>query len=152
MNLKYNTWKNRVHLEVMKCRIEKTLDDFMWLWYMYIVMENYNDFDTIYVLILSMLRLSSLQYPPVLWIIIHTLYVWLTPLILIYNVAHLNVNLYFSRLYFSNNLCFSLTNNKNSFIWSYRPHFVFWFYKHYESGLQSMSVYYTCLLFLAKTI
>lgn len=47
----------------------------MWLWYMYIVMENYNDFDTIYVLILSMLRLSSLQYPTVLWIIIHTLYV-----------------------------------------------------------------------------
>lgn len=61
MNLKYNTRKNRVHLEVMICRIEKTLDDFMWLWYMYIVMENYNDFDTIYVLILSMLRLSSLQ-------------------------------------------------------------------------------------------
>lgn len=75
MNLKYNTRKNRVHLEVMKCQIEKTLDDFMWLWYMYIVMENYNDFDTIYVLILSMLRLSSLQYPTVLWIIIHTLYV-----------------------------------------------------------------------------
>lgn len=93
-----------------------------------------------------------LQYPTVLWIIIHTLYVWLTQLILIYNVAHLNVNLYFSRLYFSNNLCFSLTNNKNSFIWSYRPHFVFWFYKHYESGLQSMSVHYTCLLFLEKTI
>lgn len=45
----------------------------MWLWYMYIVMENYNDFDTIYVLILSMLRVSSLQYPTVLWI--HTLYV-----------------------------------------------------------------------------
>lgn len=75
MNLKYNTRKNRVHLEVMKCQIEKTLDDFMWLWYMYIVMENYNDFDTIYVLILSMLRLSSLQYPTVLWIITHTLYV-----------------------------------------------------------------------------
>lgn len=82
----------------------------------------------------------------------HLICIFWHPLILIYNVAHLNVNLYFSRLYFSNNLCFSLTNNKNSLIWSYRPHFVFWFYKHYESGLQSMSVHYTCLLFLEKTI
>lgn len=130
MNLKYNTRKNRVHSEVMKCRIEKTLDDFMWLWYMYIVMENYNDFDTIYVLILSMLRLSSCNTLP-FYKFTPYMYV-LTPLILIYNVVHLNVNLYFSRLNFSNNLCFSLTNNKNSFIWSYRPHFVFWFYVAYN--------------------
>lgn len=33
----------------------------MWLCYMYVVMENLNDFDTIYVFILSLLRLSSLQ-------------------------------------------------------------------------------------------
>lgn len=37
----------------------------MWLCYMYVVMENLNDFDTIYVFILSLLRLSSLQYPTV---------------------------------------------------------------------------------------
>lgn len=36
----------------------------MWLCYMYVVMENLNDFDTIYVFILSLLRLSSLQYVP----------------------------------------------------------------------------------------